>query len=90
MPTFSLKWLLAAVAFVALACVALLHASPLWGACAYAVALLLMLAAPVCVFYRREARRAFWVGFAVFGWGFFALLAMAEIEALPEDCRRPR
>lgn len=79
MPRFSLKWMLAGVAAVALGTVALLYASPLTYAITLGFALLLLLSAPLGVIYRTGARRAFWVGFTVFGWCYLlALIAGAS------------
>lgn len=67
---YSLKQLFAAVAFFGLASAALCRANKNWAAVASAVGLLVLLAAIVLAVYGRGGSRAFWVGFAICGWGF--------------------
>src|SRR5262245_34563600 len=67
---FSLRSLAGAVTVIALACAILVNGS------AYCVALLgltilaIHLTALIGIAYRREAARAFWCGFAIFGWAY--------------------
>lgn len=74
MPSFSLKWMLAGVAAVALGCVALLNASDLAFAITFGVALLLLFAAVIHSILGTGATRSFAVGFAVVGWGYLLLV----------------
>lgn len=68
---FSLKKLLAGVAFCAVGLAALLGANDLWtSALMFAVVIALLTSVVAIVFYRGAAQ-AFWIGFAVFGWGYF-------------------
>lgn len=81
MLSFSLKWMLAGVAGVALGCVALLYASPVASGIAYTVTTVLLLTAVVGGIVLQKEARAFWVGFAVFGWGYVALVSFEALEA---------
>lgn len=65
---FSLKQLLLATAFVALGCVALRSANATWVAAMFGLALLILVASLLLATYRDGRSRAFWVGFALFGW----------------------
>lgn len=73
MPSFSLKWMLAGVAAVALGCVAMVYASPGVATITRGLVILLVLFAPLGVVYRTGGRRAFWLGFAVFGFGYIVV-----------------
>lgn len=54
--------------------VAALHSpTPLWTATIYTLALALLGLAVPGLIYRTGPRRAFWVGFAAFGWGYWFL-----------------
>jgi hypothetical protein len=65
--------LMAVTVFAAAAFAALRTPAPLWANAWFSIALAsLVLAVPAAV-YRRGADRAFWVGFAAFGWVYFVL-----------------
>jgi drug/metabolite transporter (DMT)-like permease len=70
---FSIKALLGSVVFVALACTALLNASEWWASAACTVTLAVLLIAVLASVFRRGPRRAFWLGFAIFGWTYVLL-----------------
>jgi hypothetical protein len=65
--------MMAVVLVAALAFVALRSASDLWCAAIYTFTAVLLLTAVIAAGLRRGGERAFWFGFAVFGWGFFLL-----------------
>lgn len=72
-PRFTLRALLGLVLFVAVGCASLLRATPVVASIACGATLLLLLAAiPLCV-YRTGERRAFWLGFALFGLGYYVI-----------------
>jgi hypothetical protein len=71
---FSIKWMLIGIAGAAVACAALVNASELWAAIVYAATLVCLFVALVGAIFRRGRQRAFWTGFAVFGWGYFLLM----------------
>jgi hypothetical protein len=64
---------------------ALRNASPTWAGTMLLLTLGLLAVAVLGVIYRRDERRAWWLGFALFGWGFaaLALAPWSKPEALP-------
>jgi hypothetical protein len=72
--TFSIRNLLLGMGIIALGCVALRSASPFWIALVFSGALFALTAAILLVIFRRDGQRAWWLGFALFGWLYFALL----------------
>jgi len=79
---FSLRWVFAAVAFIAVVTAALTDGSPRWAALIALTSVFALLASLLGVIYRREELRSFWVGFALFGWTF--LLLSLETAGLNE------
>jgi hypothetical protein len=79
---FNLLTLFGFVAAVAVACAALARPSQLWLVVVSATSLASLFYAVLAATYGRNARRAFWVGFAVFGWGYIAL-EWASTAGLP-------
>ncbi len=71
---FSLKSLLGATTFVSIALASLLHPWRSWGPATVltSLVLLLLLSIPAAI-YARGRVRAFYVGFATVGWGYFFL-----------------
>lgn len=69
---FSLRWLLAFIAFVAVALVSLRYASTPLSAGLSIARIALLMVAIIGVVYRQERQRAFWFGCCVFGWSFAA------------------
>jgi hypothetical protein len=65
--------LMAAVLFCAIAVAAIRNASDTWAGVLLLLTLGTLAAAPLGVAYRRDARRAWWLGFALFGWGYARL-----------------
>ncbi len=76
-PTFrvSIRQLLVGTALVAVACVALRGASPTWVATLLGLTLLALAAAVPLAIFRQGSDRAWWFGFALFGWLYMLLLA---------------
>jgi hypothetical protein len=69
-PRFSIRQLLTATALVALGCLALLKSSTLLASGMLGGVALSLVAAIVLAIYRSADSRAFWVGFAIFGWSY--------------------
>jgi hypothetical protein len=71
---FSLRQLFVGMAVIALGCVALRNASDAWVAAMLGLAQLALATAILLVIFRRGAERAYWIGFATFGWLYFLLM----------------
>jgi hypothetical protein len=69
----SIAMLLAYVALVAVGLAALRVSSRLWANVGFSLAVTSLVAAIAGVIYRRGAGRAFWVGFALFGWSYLIM-----------------
>ena len=70
---FSIAGLMGAVLTAALGLAALRSASETWAGAALLVTCAMLGLAVVSVASRAAAERAWWLGFAVFGWGYLAL-----------------
>jgi len=73
MVKLSLREVLMVVGFVAVALAALLNASAACYSGIFSATLLVMLVSIVAAFSCRDAKRVFWFGFSVFGWGYLFL-----------------
>jgi hypothetical protein len=71
---FTLRQFLIGIAWIALACVGLRSASSWWVSAMLGLAYFTLTSALLLAVYRRAAQRAFWVGFATFGWVYLLLL----------------
>ena len=71
---FGLRQLFLWTAAVALGLVALRSATETWVATMLALALVVLAAAILLVVFRRGPQRAYWIGFATFGWLYMLLL----------------
>lgn len=72
-PRFSVASLMVLVCGAAIAFVSLLFASELWAGTVFLLTLGTLTVAILAIVYRRGARRAFWFGFALLGWGYLVL-----------------
>jgi hypothetical protein len=72
-PRASILGLIAAVVACGVAFAALRSGSDYWLSAFYTLTVALLLWAVLAARYRRGTSRAFWFGFAVFGWGMFLL-----------------
>jgi hypothetical protein len=71
---FSLVGLLAAVTFAAVACGALVNPNEWWTIGVTSASVALLAYAVLAASYGVGSRRAFWVGAAIVGWGYFGLV----------------
>jgi hypothetical protein len=69
----SLRVLMLAILVFGVSVAALRNASAAWAGALLLFTMGLLGAAVLGVVYRREARRAWWLGFGVFGWGYVTL-----------------
>ncbi len=72
-PRFSIRSIMAAVLFAAVGLAALRHASDLTASLVVSATLLALGVATLGAAFLRGRRRAYWAGFAAFGWGYAAL-----------------
>jgi hypothetical protein len=71
----SIAGLMGLVLIAALGMAALRNASETWAGVTYLVTRGVLGLAILCAIYARGARRAWWLGFCLFGWGYLALMA---------------
>jgi hypothetical protein len=71
-PRFSIAGLMVVVLVCAVGVAALRYASEAWAGAMFTLALGVLAAAGLGAVYRRGRKRAFWLGAAVFGWGYLA------------------
>jgi hypothetical protein len=76
MPSFriSLAMSLGLIAMIALGLAGMASASSVWTAAAATVTLAIFLGAILAAFLLEKSRRAFWAGFALFGWAYLVLV----------------
>lgn len=67
---FSLLALFGVVAAVAVACAALTNPTPLWACVVETGVIATLTYAVLAAVFRREMRRAFWIGVSIIGWGY--------------------
>jgi hypothetical protein len=67
---FSIAWLLLVVLFVAVAVAAHREATDLWDSALFGLTSLTLLTAVLLAVHRDRWVRAFWLGFALFGWSY--------------------
>lgn len=67
-PTISIRAMFCVVAFVGLACVALVRANSIWSTVMFTAALAVISLGVLAAILRRGAKQAYWIGFALFGW----------------------
>src|SRR5688572_12185469 len=81
--SFGLRQLFLWTAAIAVGLVALRSASTSWVAAMMGLALVLLAASILLIVFRRGQQRAYWIGFATFGWLYILLLAigMSPVEA---------
>ncbi|HWE37419.1 MAG TPA: hypothetical protein VG406_12695 [Isosphaeraceae bacterium] len=73
LPRFSIAGLMGLVVVVAVGVAALRFASELWAGVLLLSTVGVLGAAILGIIHRRDGKRAWWQGFALFGWGYLAL-----------------
>ncbi|HJQ79485.1 MAG TPA: hypothetical protein VJ828_05995 [Lacipirellulaceae bacterium] len=79
---FSLKTLLAAFSLVAIGCVGVFYASRVMAAWFFTAALFVLLLALVAALVRKNAARAYWFGFTVFGAPYFLISIYGDVRPI--------
>ncbi len=80
---FSIGGLMAVVLVLAIGFAALKNANETWAGAMFLLTCGILGLSVVGAVCRREAERAWWLGFALFGWGYMAL-AFWPSESLPK------
>lgn len=75
--SFNLRQLFLWTAVIAVGCVALRSASSTWIGVMFGVTFLALATALLLVVFRQGVQRAYWIGFATFGWLYIALLLVS-------------
>ena len=78
---FTIASLLVVVLFVAVGFAALRESSDLWASGIFTVTLAALLTSILLAVHRIESRRAFWIGFALFGWTDVGLSLAPSIDS---------
>src|SRR5262245_3777656 len=70
LPRFTIRTLLGAVLFAGIAIAALRAADDAWDSGILGLDILILLTAVLLAVHRTDRRRAYWLGFAFFGWAY--------------------
>ena len=79
---FNIASLLVVVLILGVGFAALRESSDLWDSGVFTLTLTVLLVSILLAIHRRDARRAFWIGFALFGGGYLAALPGA-VDRIP-------
>jgi hypothetical protein len=82
-PRFSIAGLMGVVLVAAIGLAALRNPTELWDGVMFLLTCGVLMLSVVGVVCRREGGRAWWLGFALFGWGYFTLAFWSPHELLP-------
>src|ERR1700730_17908009 len=77
---FSIASLLGLVVFVAIAVAALRAASDSWDSALFTTTLAMLLVSVLLTVHSVERKRAFWVGFCLFGWAYLVASLVPQVE----------
>ena len=80
-PRTTIAGLIVFVTIVAVALAALRAADDAWDAGTFGLTLLILMVSVLMTVHRRGQRRAFWLGFSLFGWAYLALSLVPSVEA---------
>src|SRR5271155_1264821 len=78
---FNIASLLVIILVLGIGFAALRESSDLWESGIFTVTLGILLISILLAVHRFESKRAFWLGFALFGWGYMALTLTPSIES---------
>ena len=80
-PRYNIASMLGAISFVAVGFAALREATDQWDSGLFSLTLGVLLNAVLLAVHRTEARRAFWIGLVLFGWGYLSLSLISSTES---------
>jgi hypothetical protein len=78
---FNIASLLLVVLVAAVGCAALRESTDIWDSSVLTLTLAVLLMSVLLAYHRAEKGRAFWLGFAVFGWAYLGLSLVPSIES---------
>ena len=78
---FHLGTLVILVLLLAVGLAALRESNEIWDSSIFSIMLGILLISILLAFHRTEKRRAFWLGFALFGWIYLGLSMVPPIES---------
>ena len=78
---FTIGSLLGVIVVLGVVLAALKESSDLWESGIFSVTLVVLLASILLAVHRTESRRAFWLGFALFGWSYLGLSLVPSMES---------
>jgi hypothetical protein len=78
---YNIAGALGAIVFVAVGLAALREADKLWDGWLFSLTLGVLLFAVLLAAHRTGDRRAFWIGFALFGWGYLSFSLIPSTES---------
>lgn len=76
---FSVASLLGVILFISVALAALRASTDVWDGCLLGLDLLILLTAVLLAVHRTDRKRAYWLGFAVFGWLYLIASMIPQI-----------
>jgi hypothetical protein len=78
---FNIASILGVIMFLGVGFAALKESGDLWESGIFTLTLGVLLVSILLAIHRSEARRAFWIGFALFGGGYLAISLISSIES---------
>jgi di/tricarboxylate transporter len=78
---YNIASILGAIVCVAVGFAALREADDLWDSGLFSLTVGLLMVAVLLAVHRTGARRAFWIGFALFGWSYLSLSLIPSIDS---------
>jgi hypothetical protein len=78
---FNISKLVVLILALAIGFAALRESNDLWASGLFTLTVGVLLTTILLVVHRSDARRVFWIGFALFGWGYLALSLVPSIES---------
>ena len=81
LPRFTIRSLLEVVLLVSVALAALRASTDVWDGCLLGLALLLLLTATLLAVHRTRCKRAYWLGFSLFGWVYPSASFVPPVES---------